>query len=577
MIIATVIFFILLCVAFGIFAVVKPDLLKSIIAKIKQITTSKIPSNSKPQKEDNQVRTILREIKIKQDLLLTKQDLEQNNSEITAVIKENATSLQNQIIVLSRTIQELQESKNNSVENEMSKTVTEQKPIAEYPYVRYAQAVDSLQPLGFTNARLTKVRDKSIFLIVVKSETEAIYSLIPDNTMLVAVASMFDPVITNSSEYIFTSTNNQYIYRAGRCIAIIGRSVANCKKTKSKYLMKRVFILSLSLFALFLFSRAAIQVNGMQSTVRGVLSGNQVELQNGTKVVLLGIKPSENAKKYLEQHVKGKNVKIIADSKQPQTINSYLTTIYAYIRVEGEKGSVQRKLLLTRQTTPNPNQLCDSTHAFADACRAKQHPLLSYSELRTTMLPATFLISTEGSIGTGFFINNNGLALTNNHVWDGAKPAVIYRLTSNGDINTDNYRQISRVITTCKSGNVDYTIFIVQLDNGEKTSYLPLAEQKTTLGEQVAKLGCAMGEAANYNVGVLSKYDDEGFITHSINTNSGDSGSPVCNMRGEVVGIHVASRQNPERNGELARGLSYATDALLIKRVLDNLGIEYGR
>ena len=77
-------------------------------------------------------------------------------------------------------------------------------------------------------------------------------------------------------------------------------------------------------------SGTKIQVNGMQSTVRSIISGKEIELQNGTKVVLLGVKDSENSKKYLEQHVKGKRVTIISDAKQPQFISTYLTTIYAY-------------------------------------------------------------------------------------------------------------------------------------------------------------------------------------------------------------------------------------------------------
>ena len=322
-------------------------------------------------------------------------------------------------------------------------------------------------------------------------------------------------------------------------------------------------------------SGTKIQVNGMQSSVRSIISGKEIELQNGTKVVLLGVKDSENSKKYLEQHVKGKRVTIISDSKQPQFISTYLTTIYAYVRVNGEKGCVQNKLLQTRLTKANTALRCDSLASFIEACKVKRHPIMSSSELLTYMKPATFLVMTENGCGTGFYINNNGLALTNNHVWDGSTTAQIALLTDNGDFDISNTRAINRVVATYKDGNIDFTIFVVQLEGGERSAYLPLVDQHIPLGEPVAKLGCALAEAANYNTGVLSKYD-EGSITHSINTNNGDSGSPICNMRGEVIGIHVASRRNLERN-ETARGLSYGTDALVIKQVLDNLGIEYGR
>lgn len=339
-----------------------------------------------------------------------------------------------------------------------------------------------------------------------------------------------------------------------------------------------VFGILLSIIVVFCNScgETKIQVNGMQSTVRSVISGNQIELQSGTKVVLLGVKNSENGKKYLEKHVKGKKVVLISDSHQPQFISSHLTTVHAYVRVVGEKGCVQNKILQSRLANVNTALDCDSLQSFVNACKAKQHPLMTSSELNTYMKPATFAIYTENSVGTGFFINDNGLALTNNHVLDGTEDAIICFFGEDGKLDRTNVHPINRIIKTFSDGDkIDYTIFIVHLDNGVKCSYMPLVEHRANDGEDIAKLGCPVGEIGNFQTGVLSNYN-EGYITHSIASNHGDSGGPIVNFRGEVVGINQSIQFN-YNIGEQAKGIAYAVDALYIRNILDNLGIEYGR
>ena len=66
-----------------------------------------------------------------------------------------------------------------------------------------------------------------------------------------------------------------------------------------------------------------IKVDGIQSKVQKVLSGNEIELKNGLTVEILGIKPTEHTKDYLEKQVKGETVTVIADSRQKQFIKTY--------------------------------------------------------------------------------------------------------------------------------------------------------------------------------------------------------------------------------------------------------------
>ena len=324
-----------------------------------------------------------------------------------------------------------------------------------------------------------------------------------------------------------------------------------------------------------------IKVDGIQSKVQKVLTGNQIELQNGLKVEILGIKPSEHTKNYLEKQVKGETVVVVSDSKQPQYINTYMTKVRAYVKVKGEGYCVTGKMLTNRIAELSQTFVKDSIEQFKKyAYGDTPHSTMTSTELLTYMKPATFMIYSEDeSLGTGFFINDNGLALTNNHVYDGSNEALIFFFDEDGNVNFSNYRKINRVLFTGQAGEnnrIDFTVFQVQLDNGEKVRYMPLIKQHEKDGEAIAKIGCPLGNPkCNFQTGILSHYN-EGYFTHNIPANHGDSGGPIVNFRGEVVGLNQSIDFNTTI-GEQAKGIAYGVDADLIRQLLEANEIQYGR
>lgn len=349
--------------------------------------------------------------------------------------------------------------------------------------------------------------------------------------------------------------------------------------------LRILLILLIELMAYGCGSSPSIRVDGIQSKVVKVLSGNAIELQNGLIVEILGIKPSEHTKEYLEKHVKGQSVMVISDSKQPQYVKSMMTQVRAYVKVKGEKQDVSGKLLLNKTAQLRQTFVTDSIKPFAKYAKGDiPRKKMSSSELLTYMKPATFMIRTEHGMGTGFFINDNGLALTNNHVLnndDGIGSVVIYFFGNDGKIDNSNFRHVERIIITERGEKIDYTIFQVKLDNGEKVKYLPLVDRHLRDGEVVAKLGCPIGEPCNFQTGVLSNYKD-GYFAHSISSNHGDSGGPIVNFKGEAVGINQSIAMNSAftmQTGSVQRaeGIAYAVDAMLIRNILDKNNISYGR
>lgn len=355
-----------------------------------------------------------------------------------------------------------------------------------------------------------------------------------------------------------------------------------------------VFFLFCLLLVVFAGCDDYFKPNGYEGKVVKVVDGRTIELANGLKVQLIGLKGSEHSKEYLEKHVKGKNVVLIRDVKANTPKESYKgmpKRIKSYVRIKGETWSVNGAILRHGYCKFDSSNCKDSLEAFKDDPGPGPIPY-TQDELLTKIKPATFqILHSNGALGTGFFINSKGLAVTNNHVLSPSTigDAVCIFFGENGQLDTNNYRNIDRIILTCADKKIDFTVFQVRLDPEEEVSFIPLARKKQNDGIEIAKLGCPAGVNCNFQTGTLSNYntltDNAGneyyYITHSCGTNNGDSGGPVVNFYAEAVGINQSIQFNEylsQVTGSMqkADGIAYAVDAVTIRRLLKENNIDYG-
>ena len=334
-------------------------------------------------------------------------------------------------------------------------------------------------------------------------------------------------------------------------------------------------------------SKKSQKITGTEGKVVKIINGKTIELQKGLQVSLIGVKDSIAAKEWLDSEVKDKNVLLIADSKdKKQTYVSNSDKVRAYVRIKGKKMSINGQLLLKRKASLDQGYCKDSNEIFKKHIINPIPDIKTDPELFAFLKPATFLIVAQKGdknwMGTGFYINNNGLALTNNHVLPLDVDAVrIYYYNQNGHIDKTNFRDVSRILTSWKSdnGKFDVTLFKVRLEEGEKACYLPLIPKQEQQGVKLAKLGNPNGEACNFQTGNLSQYyNDYGYFVHSCPTNHGDSGGPVVNQRGQVVGINQSIDLTDVYGSiDQIHGVAYAVDVTLLRQYMDQEGIEYGR
>ncbi len=172
----------------------------------------------------------------------------------------------------------------------------------------------------------------------------------------------------------------------------------------------------------------------------------------------------------------------------------------------------------------------------------------------------------SAALGSGFIIDEKGIVITNNHVIQDADDIIV---RVNGD-------QEFKAKVLGADPLMD--IAVLQLETNEK--FIPVAfgdSDKARIGDWVIAIGNPFGLGGTVTAGIisarnrsigLSRYED--FIQTDASINSGNSGGPLFDMEGNVIGINTAILG---RNGSIGIGFSIPSNSAQI--VINQL-IEFG-
>ncbi|HRO14286.1 MAG TPA: DegQ family serine endoprotease [Paracoccus sp. (in: a-proteobacteria)] len=168
----------------------------------------------------------------------------------------------------------------------------------------------------------------------------------------------------------------------------------------------------------------------------------------------------------------------------------------------------------------------------------------------------------SNALGSGFVVSAEGLIVTNNHVIEGADEIEV-EFYSGG-------RLPAKVIGT--DPNTDIAVLKVESPNP-----LPFVEfadsDQARVGDWVLALGNPLGQGFSASSGIVSAksraltgtYDD--FIQTDAAINRGNSGGPLFNMDGKVVGMNTAILS--PNGGSIGIGFSMASN--VVSKVVDQL------
>lgn len=145
----------------------------------------------------------------------------------------------------------------------------------------------------------------------------------------------------------------------------------------------------------------------------------------------------------------------------------------------------------------------------------------------------------QDGVGTGFFIDANGLIATNNHVVTGAKKVTIIRYDG---------EQIPGDVLWTDSA---YDLAIVQVDKEYVAGVVTIGNSDNIrVGEGIVAIGNPLSAnfAGTVTAGIISAKNRsvqvqggvQEYIQIDAAINGGNSGGPLFNMRGEVIGINSA-------------------------------------
>ena len=171
------------------------------------------------------------------------------------------------------------------------------------------------------------------------------------------------------------------------------------------------------------------------------------------------------------------------------------------------------------------------------------------------------------SLGSGFIIKDDGTIVTNNHVIAGAEDIIVR-------VDDKEYKAI--VI----GADPYMDIAVLKVKSSDKFTPVNFGDSdKARVGDWAMAIGNPFGLGGTVTAGIISarnrdinltRYDD--FIQTDASINQGNSGGPLFNLKGDVIGINTAIIA-PGQSGSI--GIGFAIPANAASNVIDQL-IKFG-
>ncbi len=167
------------------------------------------------------------------------------------------------------------------------------------------------------------------------------------------------------------------------------------------------------------------------------------------------------------------------------------------------------------------------------------------------------------NIGTGFFFDSRGYILTNEHVIHGADEVFIRFFDKEEEVPVE-----------VVGSSYELDLAVLKVKPPKRIRTMPLgASRNVQVGEWVLAIGCPLGLDHSVTVGIISAKErpitigDRNYaklIQTDAAINRGNSGGPLINMRGEVIGMNTAVSAS-------SQGIGFAISVDVIKDAIDDL------
>ncbi|WP_309397610.1 S1C family serine protease [Cerasicoccus maritimus] len=178
------------------------------------------------------------------------------------------------------------------------------------------------------------------------------------------------------------------------------------------------------------------------------------------------------------------------------------------------------------------------------------------------------LIRTTTGLGSGFVINPDGYIVTNDHVIAGEHDISVTVFKQEGESLKREQHDDVKIVAS--NPGADLALLKIDLPDGQSLAAVPLGESNDLKqGQSVFAIGAPLGLDRTVSQGIVSNRNrpigGRVFVQTTTEISPGNSGGPLFNMRGEVVGVN-----NMKVVAMGAEGLAFAIPANVLKFFLEN-------
>jgi len=183
-----------------------------------------------------------------------------------------------------------------------------------------------------------------------------------------------------------------------------------------------------------------------------------------------------------------------------------------------------------------------------------------FSGIIENAIKGVVTIRTNTGQGTGFIIDSDGYVVTNYHIMDGATAAGI--ITYDGEMHA-----VSPV-----GHNAQMDISLLKIEGNYDTLELGNSDD-VSVGEKVIAIGNPLGLQFSVSEGIISALHRAGpnnleyYFQTDAALNSGNSGGPLINTRGDVIGINNFKISDGE-------SLGFALESKYIKEAVNSIAMQ---
>lgn len=216
---------------------------------------------------------------------------------------------------------------------------------------------------------------------------------------------------------------------------------------------------------------------------------------------------------------------------------------------------------ITQVLSKQEESIASQKQSFDDQIKLLKSSQQDFSAVVEDVVKGVVAVSTSDSVGSGFIANPDGYVVTNNHVIAG---------------NEENVRIVTyeRKILAAEFIGADEKRDIALLKILEQQDYLELADSDNLQpGQKVIAIGNPLGLSFTVTQGIISAVDRQGpnglleYVQTDVSLNPGNSGGPLIDTQGKVVGIN-----NFKIGG--AESIGFALESNSIKKAVNQIANE---